>query len=161
VLAVDPNYPTAHVLIGVSRCAQGRFNEALPELRKCVALSNRAPVWLGWLGLGLAQSGDLAEAGALLEQLHTAAERTYIPASCFAWIHLGLGELNEAFAAMDRAIDERDPMMTPIRSYPFFDPVRGDPRFAALLRKMNLESTIGRPSREDAFPADVQSTQRL
>jgi hypothetical protein len=41
---------------------------------------------------------------------------------------------------MDRAIDERDPMMTPIRSYPFFDPIRTDERFALLLRKMNLDS---------------------
>ena len=50
ILAVDPNYPTAHVLIGVTRCAQRRFAEAIPALRKCVELSNRAPVWLGWLG---------------------------------------------------------------------------------------------------------------
>ena len=140
ILAVDPNYPTAHVLIGVTRCAQRRFAEAIPELRKCVELSNRAPVWLGWLGLGVAQSGDVAEARSLLAQLHVAAEQTYIPASCFAWIHLGLGELEQAFAWMNRAVDQRDPMMTPIKSYEFFDPLRSDPRFAALLRKMNLEA---------------------
>jgi TolB-like protein/tetratricopeptide (TPR) repeat protein len=139
VLAVDPHYPTAHVLIGVIRCAQGQFNQAIPELRECVELSNRAPVWLGWLGLGVALSGDVAEACTLLAQLRAAAERTYIPASCFAWIHLGLGALDEAFAWMNRAIDERDPMMTPIRSYPFFDSIRADPRFAGLLRKMKLD----------------------
>ncbi len=139
ILAIDPNYPTAHVLIGVTRCAQRKFDEAIPELRKCVELSNRAPVWLGWLGLGVALSGDFADACALLAQLRAAAERTYIPASSFAWIHLGLGELDEAFAWMNRAIDERDPMMTPIRSYPFFDSIRADPRFAGLLRKMKLD----------------------
>ncbi len=139
ILAVDPNYPTAHVLIGVTRCAERKFDEAIPALRKCVELSNDAPVWLGWLGLGVAQSGDVAEARALLARLHAAAEQTYIPASCFAWIHLGLGELDEAFAWMNRAIDQRDPMMTPIKSYEFFDPLRSDPRFAVLLRKMNLE----------------------
>ena len=63
---------------------------------------------------------------------------------------LGLGELDEAFAWMNRAIDERDPMMTPIRSYPFFDPIRADPRFEALLRKMNLEFTADKPSHENA-----------
>lgn len=139
ILAVDPNYPTAHVLIGVVRCAERKFDEAIPALRKCLELSNRAPVWLGWLGLGVAQSGDVTEARALLVQLHAAAERAYIPASCFAWIHLGLGELEQAFEWMSRAVDDRDPMMTPIKSYPFFDPIRADPRFAALLRKMNLE----------------------
>ena len=149
VLAVDPNYPTAHVLIGVTRCAEWKFDEAIPELRKGVELSNGAPVWLGWLGLGVAQSGDVAEARAILGQLHAAAEQNYIPASCFAWIHLGLGELDEAFAWMNRAVDERDPMMTPIRSYPFFDSIRADPRFAVVLRKMNLESTMDKSS-EDA-----------
>jgi TolB-like protein/DNA-binding winged helix-turn-helix (wHTH) protein len=139
ILAIDPNYPTAHVLIGVTRCAQRKFDEAVPELRKGVELSNRAPVWLGWLGLGIALSGDVAEACTLLAQLRAAAGRTYIPASSFAWIHLGLGELDEDFAWMNRAIDERDPMMTPIRSYPFFDPIRTDPRFVGLLRKMKLD----------------------
>ena len=138
VLAVDPNYPTAHVLIGVTRCAQRKFDEAIPALRKCVELSSGAPVWLGWLGLGVAQSGNDVEARDLLARLHAKAGQTYVPASTFAWIHLGLGELDEAFAWMNRAIDQRDPMMTPIKSYPFFDPIRADPRFAALLRKMNL-----------------------
>lgn len=141
VLAVDPTYPTAHVLIGVTLCAERNFDEGIPALRRCVELSNCAPVWLGWLGLGLAQSGNVAEAHALLTQLRAADQQTYIPASCFAWIYLGLGELEETFKWMNRAVDERDPMMTPIRSYPFFDPIRADPRFAALLRKMNLEPT--------------------
>jgi tetratricopeptide (TPR) repeat protein len=139
ILAIDPNYPTAHVLIGVTRCAQRKFDEAIPELHKCVELSNRAPLWLGWLGLGVALSGDVPEACALLAQLRAAAERTYTPASSFAWIHPGLGELDETFAWMNRAIEERDPMMTPIRSYPFFDPIRSDPRFVELLRKMKLD----------------------
>jgi hypothetical protein len=41
---------------------------------------------------------------------------------------------------MDRAIDAHDPMMTSIKSYPFLDPLRSDPRFAALVRKMKLET---------------------
>jgi TolB-like protein/tetratricopeptide (TPR) repeat protein len=138
LLAVDPNYATGHVLVGVVRGAERKFDEAIAALRKAVELTNGIPVWLGWLGLPLAQSGEVAEARALLARLHATAERVYVPASCFAWIHLGLGEIDEAFSWMDRAIDERDPMMVPIKSYEFFDPIRSDPRFAALLRKMNL-----------------------
>ena len=64
--------------------------------------------------------------------LHSCVELRLDPPS------LGLGEF-EAFALMDRAIDERDSMMTPIGSYPFFDPMRADPRFVELLRKMKLD----------------------
>ena len=58
-----------------------------------------------------------------------------------AWIHLALGEIDEAFVWMDRAVDCADLMIAPIRSYSFLDPVRGDPRFHALLRKMNLDES--------------------
>jgi hypothetical protein len=40
---------------------------------------------------------------------------------------------------MDRAVDARDQLMMPIKSYAFFDPIRNDPRFLSLLRKMKLE----------------------
>jgi TolB-like protein/tetratricopeptide (TPR) repeat protein len=139
VLAVDPNYATGHVLVGVVRGAERKFDEAIAALRKAVELTHGIPVWLGWLGLPLAQSGEVAEARALLARLHATAEGAYVPASCFAWIHLGLDEIDEAFTWLDRAIDERDPMIVPIKSYEFFDSIRSDPRFAALLRKMNLE----------------------
>jgi len=43
------------------------------------------------------------------------------------------------FEWLDRAVDERDQFMMPIKSYGFFDPIRGDPRFATLLRRMQLD----------------------
>ena len=76
--------------------------------------------------------------GERVERFRAMAAQAYVPPTNFAWIHLGLGEINEAFAWMDKAIDARDGMMTPIKSYWFLDPVRDDPRFAGLLRKMNL-----------------------
>ena len=139
LLALDPNYATGHVLVGVVRGSERKFDEAIAALRKAVELTQGIPAWLGWLGLPVAQSGGVAEARALLGHLHALAERAYVPASCFAWIHLGLGEIDQTFTWMERAIDERDPMMTPIKNYEFFDPIRSDPRFTALLRKMNLE----------------------
>ncbi len=97
------------------------------------------PTNLGWLGLALALGGRRAEALALLEQLRGTATKSYVPPTSFAWIHLGLGEIDEAFAWMDKAIDDRDHMMTPLKTYPFLDPIRDDPRYHALLNRMNLE----------------------
>lgn len=63
----------------------------------------------------------------------------YVPPCCFAWIHLGLREIDAAFEWLNRAVDECDQLMMPIKTYGFLDPIRSDPRFSVLLRKMNLE----------------------
>ena len=138
VLDVDPAYSAAHLVVGQIRTMERRFDEALAALRTAVELYGGAPLTLGWLGLALAGSGDTSEAQALLGRLRAIASSGYVPATDFAWTYLGLGEVDEALIWMDRAIDERDPMMIPIKSYPFLDPLRGNLRFHALMRKMNL-----------------------
>jgi Flp pilus assembly protein TadD len=94
---------------------------------------------LGWLGMVLAQAGEVAEARAILTGLEQMASASSVPATSLAWIHLGLGDTDAAFAWMDRAIDGRDPMIIAIKSYPFLDALRSDPRYSSLVRKMNLE----------------------
>ena len=94
---------------------------------------------LGWLGQALGRAGETEEARALLHRLSEISCAAYVPPSCFAWIYLELGNTDDAFQWMDRALDARDPMMMPIQSYPFLDSFRSDPRYHALLHKMNLE----------------------
>jgi hypothetical protein len=55
-------------------------------------------------GLALAQRGNTAEARELLERLRRMAATAYVPPSAFAWIHLGLGDVDGAFEWPDRAI---------------------------------------------------------
>jgi TolB-like protein/tetratricopeptide (TPR) repeat protein len=148
VFDVDPDYSLGHLVLGQTRCMERKFEEATAVFRKAVELYGGAPMVLGWLGLALAQGGNISEAQRLLDRLHAVAANTYVPRTSFAWIHFGLGEIDDAFVWMDRAIEARDHMMTPIKTYPFMDPVRSDPRFAALLRKMKLEGVGTEPSRE-------------
>lgn len=93
---------------------------------------------LGWLGLALAESGDSAGARDLLGRLRGMSHAAYVPPSSLAHIHLGLGEVDAFFESMSRAIDERDHRVMPMKRYPFLDPLRNDPRYMALLQKMNL-----------------------
>ncbi len=92
--------------------------------------------FLGWLGLAYGACGRPDEARAVLERLRHA--EGYVLPSGLAHTHLGLGEIDAAFEWFDRAVDERDQQMMPILSYAHYDGIRGDPRFGALLRKMNL-----------------------
>ncbi len=140
LLELDPTGYASHATAGMAFREKGMFDEAIPLLRRAVELSGGATPTLGFLGLALAQSGKADEARALLDRLHQIARERYVPPTSLAWIHLGLGETDDAFIWLDRAVDAGDQMMTPIKTYSFFDPLRGDPRFHTLLRKMNLEA---------------------
>lgn len=134
-----PDYYLAHFAVAQNCREMRMFPEAIAAQRRAVELSGGAQQMLGWLGLAMAQGGKETEARALLQELHDLSAQSYVSPTSFAWIHLGLGETDEAFVWLDRAIDGRDPMIVPIKTYPFLDPMRNDSRFASLLCKMNLE----------------------
>jgi TolB-like protein/tetratricopeptide (TPR) repeat protein len=136
---IYPQSYMAHFMIGDIYRDSGRFEESIEPQRRAVELSGGAPQMLGWLGLNLAKSGKTAEARSILRQLETIAGERYVLPTNFVWIYVGLEEYDSAFAWMERAIDDRDSIIIPIKSYAFFDPMRSDPRFLALLHKMNLE----------------------
>ncbi len=139
LLDLDPTYYLAHFAIAVCYRYQKKFEEAFAAQRRAIELSGGSAAMLAWLGLSLASGGQKAEARAFLKRLHGMATQAYVPPTTFAWIHIGLGEIDSAFDWLNRAVDECDQFMMPIKSYAFFDPIRSDPRFPALLRKMNLE----------------------
>ncbi len=138
-IGIDPSYFFSYFWAGLVRCEQGNFDEAIAALRTGVQLSGGAPLVRGALGMTLGRSGRTDDARKVLSELHAMASQMYVLPSSFAWIHIGLGEVDQAFTWMERAIDDRDPIIVPIKTYPFLDPLRGDLRFHALLRKMNLD----------------------
>lgn len=137
--ALVPDGFTAQYMIANIHRERGQYEEALARQRRAVEMSGGAPQMLGWLGLNLALSGDAAGARAIIERLRAIAAKTYVSPTSFLWVHAGLGDSDEALAWMDRAIDDRDSFIIPIKTYSFLDPLRADPRFHALLRRMNLE----------------------
>ena len=112
--------------------------EAVAGHLRAIELYPGSDYFLGWLGLALGMCGRKAEARAVLEKLRRS--KRYILPTSFAHVYLGLGEFDAAFEWFDRAVEERDQNMMLILSGRHFDPIREDPRFAALLRKMKLES---------------------
>jgi hypothetical protein len=75
----------------------------------------------------------------VLARLEAMGRTAYVAPASVAWVYLGLKDPDRAFEWLDRAVDAHDQLMMPIKSYAFFDPIRDDPRFQALLRKMRLE----------------------
>lgn len=82
--------------------------------------------------------GKKIEGMTLYEKLKNISTRTFVATSYFALIEIYLGNKDKAFALLHKAIEEKDPYMISLKAEPKFDPIRSDPRFANLLRKVHL-----------------------
>jgi hypothetical protein len=84
-------------------------------------------------------AGRRDEALKILNQLQERADRgEYVTPFGIAWIQIGLGDKDQAFACLDKAYNDRSSGMIYLKVDPMFDPLRSDPRFTNLLRRMRL-----------------------
>ncbi len=139
LMEMEPDSPFGPWLMAGGLRGKGRVEETVAAARQAADLSGGSAMMLGWLGLHLGARGPSDEGRRVLERLATMAQTQYVPPCCFAWTYLGLREIDTAFEWLERAGEARDQFMMPIKSYPFFDPIRSDARFRTLLRKMKLE----------------------
>jgi DNA-binding winged helix-turn-helix (wHTH) protein/tetratricopeptide (TPR) repeat protein len=129
-LEMDPNYGWAWHTIAQCLQAQGKFNEAI-EMYLRGGTPNP-----GNLGHAYAQAGRYEEARQLLTKLESEIPSTG-RAGNVAMIYTGLGDFDRAFAWLDRAYEERA-WLGALKVAPAWDPLRPDPRFATLLRRVGL-----------------------
>ena len=105
---------------------------------RAVQVANHNPLLVSALGVSDACGGRYAEAEELIEELKNRSEREYIAPQHIAEIYLALDRTTEAFEWFERAVDEHNPLVMALAVAPHYDPLRNEPRFRALLRKMNL-----------------------
>jgi TolB-like protein/Tfp pilus assembly protein PilF len=139
VLAVHPDNATAHWFLGFVLIDNGQPEEAIPELEKTVSLMDRSPGAIGVLIRAYARAGRRTDALRLLAELKKRSQSGYVPAGAFVNAYLGLGDYEQAFAWLERAYQEKSNILQFLKVHPFFDPLRGDPRFADLLHRVGLD----------------------
>jgi tetratricopeptide (TPR) repeat protein len=138
MIALDSSHFLGHWAVGIALDEAGAKLEAVAAFERAHELSGGIPFTLGFLGFAYGRAGRPKPALALLAAAHEMAKGGYVPPSAFALVQIGLGRWEDALCWMDLAIDVRDPIIMPIRTFPFLDPIRSDPRFRVLLQKMNL-----------------------
>ena len=136
-LDMEPNYFEAHHFLGIAYERQGRRQEALAAELRAVELVDNPQTQMG-LGFMYGKTGQRDEARHIIEELEQTARQSYVPAYYIAIAYLGLDELDRALHWLERGCEERGPQMPFIAAEPVFDPLREEPRFQALLKKMNL-----------------------
>ena len=138
VLRESPNFSVAHWGLGLVYEQTNRNREALAEFEKAVAISHRGPNALASLGHAYAVNGNRDGARKVLGELKERAKKEPISAFQIALVDIGLGDKEAAFAALEEAYRERSTLLTYLKMDPRFDPLRSDPRFKDLLRRIGL-----------------------
>jgi tetratricopeptide (TPR) repeat protein len=137
-LELDPTFAPAMRNLGGAYEQKGMWSEAIDAYLKAGSLSPGDLSATGLLAHAYAVSGRLDEARHLVEELKEQSKSRYVSPYSMAAIHVGFGEIDLAFDALEEAYAARDRGMVWIKVAPRLDPLRSDPRFTDILRRMNL-----------------------
>jgi serine/threonine-protein kinase len=137
-LEMEPNYAVAYAVLGQAYLSKGLCREALPHLDKYLALSRHAPASLALLAYSHARLGERKQALRMLEELRSVSQKVFVPAFFVALVHAGLEDRDQSFIWLQRAFEERFNRLAYLRVEALWDPLRSDPRFAELIRKVGL-----------------------
>lgn len=138
-IEVEPNFLIVHYHLGQSLLAKGKLPEAIAELKKAEALvGGPTPVITMALGHAYGVSGDRASALKSLAELNAMGAKGYVPALFVSAIYTGLGDRDRAMQWLQKAYDERTEYLIFLNVEPMADPLRSDPRYKDLLRKVGL-----------------------
>ena len=139
VLAVRPDYDPALWSLGFALIGKGQFEDAIPLLERTVTMMERSPGSIEALATAYGYAGRRKEAVRLINELKQRRQTSYVPAGVFVGPYLALGDYDEAFTWLERAYQEKSETLQYLKVDPFFDPVRADPRFADLVRRVGLD----------------------
>ena len=134
----DPESFVARWALGISLGQAGRFEDAVSTLQTAAGMSSHHSLALIGLARVFGQWGKPSEASALHRELLERSSGTYVPLAHLALTAEAAGQHEEALAFARRAWDEREPpFLLYARHFPDYQPLRSDPRFAAILRQMD------------------------
>jgi TolB-like protein/Tfp pilus assembly protein PilF len=133
-LEIDANFYLIWLVMGLAQLRAGMIQEAITSLKRTVELAPWYNMGVGSLAAAYCQAGDHERSHEWAQKLadshtHTVGAALYCAAA---------GEVDAMFEALEVAYRQRDRMLLNIQNLPFFDDYRADPRFQALLQRMNL-----------------------
>jgi len=138
-LEIAPNFTWVHLQLGACYLGKSMDRESIAEFEKELTLSPGKPRALAFLGRADGLAGRRAEAQEVLLQLAEIAKQKYVSGMEMAIVYTGLGDKDKTFEWLEKSYADRSINLNEgLKASPIFDPLRSDPRFADLLRRMNL-----------------------
>jgi TolB-like protein/DNA-binding winged helix-turn-helix (wHTH) protein/Flp pilus assembly protein TadD len=138
-LELDSNHALAHLWLGQTHEQKGNHRQAIIEIQKAVTLSPGSALFVAELGHAYGVAGQRNEALKVLDELHKLSKDHYVSAYDQAIVYLGLGEKEQVFAWLQKAVHERSPMLVNLKVDPALDPLRSDARFRTIMQRVGLQ----------------------
>jgi Flp pilus assembly protein TadD len=138
-LEFEPNFWVAHLFLGKVLIEKAQYADAVVELSKAREFSHGNSEAISMIGYAAALAGDTEKAEASTEELTRLFAGRYLPQDTVAAVYTALHRKDEAFAALERAIEQRDVRVSFLRVDPKWSTLRSDLRFAALLQRTGLQ----------------------
>lgn len=142
-LELQPDFWIALLVRGGLALDRGEASNAVEDFAKAAERSRGASQMLAMLAVAQSAAGQAGEAAATLAALEARAAEGYVPATSLAAAHVAVGESDRALALLERAYEERDIRMAFLKVDARWNSLRGDPRFQALARRLDLEGGQG------------------
>ena len=137
VLEMDPNFPRAHMVMN-AYVEAGRYAEALALLDDWQRRIELGPGKFASLAYIYGRAGQKQKARAALKMLNAESRKQSVDPEPMALANLGAGEKDAALDWLEKAYAQRSNGLTSLKVEPGYDPLRGDPRFQALLQRVGL-----------------------
>lgn len=137
-IAMNPMAEENYWILGLVLSQMGEWNEAERVLREGLRYADLGTYSQATLGYVLARAGRRAEAEEILAGFEERARSGYVSPVAYAIVHIGLGNLEKALDAADRACAEHRGWVVYLRVNPLVHPIRNEPRFKAIIERLGL-----------------------
>jgi tetratricopeptide (TPR) repeat protein len=135
-IELDPNFAVAHFALGMAYEQKRKSGGAIAAFQKAVEFSAGNTAFKSNLAHAYAVAGRRNDAVAILNELKDRSKHEFLNPSEIALIYVGLDQKDQAMVWLEKAYDGRfDPV---VLTWPVFDPLRSDPRFQDLVRRIGL-----------------------
>ena len=137
-IIANPTQQESHYILGQALMMKGRYAQAKTAFSEAAGPDRSHTNALAGMGRVAVLEGKVAEARGILEELYHKARERYVSPVDFAKLHNELGDMDEAFRWMDKAVEDRRGWLVYLNVEPAVDNLRSEPRFQSLLKRMKL-----------------------
>ena len=137
-IEMNPNAEENYRVLGLTLAIEGDLDESIRVLSEAITMEGSGSYTKATLGFALAKAGRTSEAMGVLGDLEARAECEYVSPAAFATTLIGLGQVERALDWAEHSLEDRRGWLAYLRVNPLLDPLRGHPRFNALIERMRF-----------------------